>query len=169
MPLLTTAQLRGRIETAITDDGLQAIIDACESEIVRRYGPHDTGLHNFHANPWGYNDIIVLPRAASEITSIHDRKIDGDTLIDADDYYMETPFIIARRSMTFWPLHAVVAYVPEDESAIRREVLVQLCLLSIHFSGFEYLKTPELTIQGSDYQVEREKVLRQLRRKPVLS
>lgn len=169
MPLLTTAQLRQHIETGVDDSELQSIIDANEQEIIRRHGEHETGSFIHHSDRYIPDSLIVLPRAADSIVSITEHTLDGDTLLVADDYHMHTPYIILRRGGYYWRDHVVVEYIPRDENAIRKSVLIKLCQLDIHFSGFDYLKTPELTIDGADHQSEREKVLRQLRRKPVIA
>jgi hypothetical protein len=155
MPLFATlADLRKHVETELDDAALSVIVNAEEAAIEQRAGPVATATEYF---PGGVG-TLWLSRAPSAITTV---TVDGVEL-DAARYALVGRS--ALRSLAgLWGRDVTVTYVPEDTTAQRRLVLVQLVKLALAYSGFSSLRLDgHVSEQPLAYTQERERLLSML-------
>lgn len=163
--LLTVAQLREHVQTDLSDAALQRILDAEEGEIVRRYGSHTEASETLQ----GGDRLLFLNRPAASIGEVVETVGVGDTVLDAADYrlwddgrYLERLTTGANPSL-YWAERVTVTYVPADQSAQRRLVLVQLVKLALAYAGLRSESVGgDYSMSTLDYVAEREKLLQSL-------
>lgn len=135
MSLLTPADLQALgIGLDLDTAALQGVIDAEEAELVRRFGPNYPGPQT--ETVLGRRGAsLFLMRAIESVTSIVSYLYLGDTVpvtLVAADYLIWNDEGRVQRVPTgpnaaaYWGERATVVYVPFDDTALRKSVLVQL-------------------------------------------
>lgn len=163
--LLTVIELREHVQTDLADAALQRILDAEEGEIVRRYGPHTEATETLR----GGDRLLFLARPATAISEVVETVGVVDTVLDAADYRLWDGGRCLERLTTgsipslYWAERVSVAYVPADQSAQRKLVLVQLVKLALAYSGLRSESVGgDYSATTLDYVAEREKLLQSL-------
>lgn len=135
MSLLTIGYLRSKVETALDDDDLQAIIDDEESEVNRRFGQPGDGTTAVAETLSGGDGELFLSRPFVSISSVSERASlnSSDATLGASDYltWPEQGRITRMTTGRSWGARVVVIYVPIDERARRRQVLTELVRLTL--------------------------------------
>lgn len=172
--LLTPTQFRGHQATSVSDSALQDIIDAEESEIVSRYGPHASHVDNFWDPTPG--PFLFPLRPIQSITSIVETLVwmpdmvgfaETTWTLDASDYELAAGGKEIRRLLTGthgrfrWGQRVVATYVPVAETAKRLLALVNLVKLNLAFNGLdqESFGGREYMMTAGDYNAKREALL----------
>lgn len=167
MALLTLAQMREHVETDLVDDALQRLIDAEEEEILRRLGAPLTQTESF---PVRSQTQLYLSRRASTIVSITE-EIEGGatTTLAADDYELWWNQSLEREPdgtnpRSSWGERVTVVYTPQDTTAQRIGLLVQLVQLAVRYTGVqsESIGSGDYSATSHDYLRERERLFRRL-------
>lgn len=172
MALITKAQLQEHYETDLADDALDRVIDACDAEIVKRFGPHT--LQTDTMREVQLSTSIFLSRRATTITSVTEeiRSEDGlidETVLAADDYKLRRGNLELERladgtnGRTRWGDIVTVVYIPTDETALRTRVEIELCMLALEFDALDEERTGDYTSRRRKYEDEREGLLAALR------
>ena len=165
--LLTVGELREHLETDLSDEALQRILNAEEAEIVRRHGPTATQAETLD----GGETLLFLSRTASSITSVVETESDNltQTTLASDDYRLLPAGKVERlvtgtNPASYWAHLVTVTYVPEDQAAQRRLVLVQLAMLAAKYNAMKSESVGGGDYSGTslDYTLERERLLRSL-------
>ena len=164
--LLTVTELRQHVETDLLDAALQRYLDANETEIIRRYGPHATATETLR----GGSAWLLLSRDALSITAVTETVLETATTLAADDYELWHGGASLWREQDgthtrwAWGDEVTVVYVPVDTSAQRTAVLVKLCVLDVQYSGLksESIGGGDHGETTADYPTERERLLRSL-------
>jgi hypothetical protein len=165
--LLTVAQMRTHLETGLTDEALQRLLDAEESEIVARYGAHTSATETLPGN----GEWLILGRTPSSITSVTETETDNATatVLAANDYRLWAGGQLERLSTGtngryYWAPLVQVVYVPQDANDQRRAALVKLVTLSAAYTGTkaESIGSGDYSVTAADYTAERERILRSL-------
>lgn len=138
-PLLLAdeAQVRG-VGTDMADDDLQAIIDAEEALMVRRFGAHGTGVATVTEVLMRQGRNVYPPRPFVSVSSVKTAPYPGGSLttLASTDYYTWA----ARGYVELYPGGLLIdtigeavtlVYVPVDDRALRKEVLLNLVKLTI--------------------------------------
>lgn len=137
MPLLFAdeAQARG-VGTDMDEDALQELIDAEEVQMVRRFGAHGDGVATVTGVFMRHGRNIYPPRPYLSITSVKTAAYPGGTLttLAATSWYAWANYIelypggllVDNSGET-----VSVTYVPVDDRALRKEVLLNLVKLTI--------------------------------------
>jgi len=164
MSLITPAELLEHVETDLSTTALQRIIDGQEKAITRLYGEHETQTQTFFPN---YSKVIYPTRRVSSVTSIVERDGDTDTTLAADDYEITNSIRLDRlptgtNPRTYWAPRVHVTYVPESESALRIQVLIDLCKLTIAYNALKREATGDYSAETKEYQKERQDIMSQL-------
>lgn len=169
--LITPTQLREHIETTLTDDALQTIIDAEESALNDAVGSLGTQIEEFDdATP---GDLIFPARTISTITSIVEKWPDNflggyqPVTLDANDYEIVPGNKSIRRlgsgthSATLWGRRVVVTYTPNAETAKRVLALINLCKLNIAYTGLksESIGGGEYSMTQGEYDTQRAQII----------
>ena len=187
--LLAPADIHGLIETDLSDASIQLLIDGEEAAIVDRYGPHLTADEVFetaeydlanggnfpHGYPWGEvypmgkSAWIILSRNASSITTVNETIGQITRTLASADYALREGRRLERlptgpTPRLGWGHRTEVIYIPVDDTARRKRVLLDLVRLSIEKRGIQQEKSGEFMIRlYDDYQKEREDILMELR------
>lgn len=167
MTLLTVTQLRGHVESDLDDTALQRLLDSEDAEIVRLFGPVSSATE-LHA---GGADVVqlVLDRQIASITSVTE-VVDGtSTTLSADDYRQWWGQSLERlddgtNPRSSWGERVTVVYVPNDATAQRTAVLIQLVQLALRYTGLrqESVGQGDYAATMLDQRRERARLLGQL-------
>lgn len=136
MGLLTVAELREHVESALPDTALERLLAGCELAIAGWAGPlsfdEDGAVEAVTETMNAPGRTLLLlrqaPVAVTSVTDIHGG-IEAD--LDASEYRIEGRHL-RRLAMALWGERTVVTFTPTDDSAIRRTVLVQLVQLELN-------------------------------------
>jgi hypothetical protein len=164
MSLLTTDELRQHVETDLSDEALQRIIDAQEERIDDRCGASGTQTQAFSPN---YSNVLFPYRKVASITSIVETVGDTSTTLAADDYRVVNGKRIDRlgtgtNPRTYWAPDVLVSYVPEGKTDQRITVLINLCKLDIEYSGLKSESIGDHSESHEGYLDEREEIIADL-------
>jgi len=134
--LLTAAEAQARgVGTALSSADLQAIIDAEEALMIATFGPHSDGVATVTEKVARRGRFIYLRRPILSVTSVNEASYPGGTnaLIAATSYYVWTDGsgriemypggVLAEASGDQF---MTVVYVPIDDRALRKEVLLNI-------------------------------------------
>ena len=158
--LLTLAQIREHVETDLSNDALQRLIDSEDAEIVQRYGALSTQTETLR----GGSERLFLSRLVSSITSISEEVGETTTTLAADDYELWWHQELDRHGRSTWGERVTIVYVPQTMTAQRTAVLTQLVQLAVRYNGVEQesVGSGDYSATSADYQRERERLLRKL-------
>lgn len=161
MALLTVTQFLEHFDTDLGTDALQRLLDDAEREIVRRFGEH-TSQVDFRL---GLGGSVFLSRPASEITEVIETIAGEETTLAADDYQILNGGRQLERDpdgtngRTTWGERVQITYFPEDDSARRIRVQIDLVKLAIQYEGLDSSRYGNVSVDGGDYQRRREEIL----------
>jgi len=146
--LLTAADVRAHVETALDDVALQTIVDRVDADLVQRAGPHSGPLTETVS---GRTRSAYVSRPIASITSVRE----GATMA------AETPALSPVDEYRAWPAEGrierlpvggsfaaivEVVYAPVDVTEQRKRVLLELVRLDLAQSGRAQERV------GSDYR-----------------
>lgn len=170
MALLTADEVRDHVESDLVDDALQRIIDAADAEIIRRLGALASQTEVIP----GDGLFIYLARKASSVTSITERyAVSGFSLSDLalaasdydllDDGYRIERLTTGTNAASRWNGQATVVYVPQDRTAERKMLLVQLVKSDLKHEGHLVATAGDVKVQQlGSYAEERASLFRAL-------
>ena len=175
MPLLTAADVRAHVDTALDDTAIQAVIDRLDADLVQRAGPHSGPLTEVLR---GGTPSVYLRRPVATLTSVREgATLDAST--PALDLVAEirlwtaegrverigaNPWpAIGSAPLAFAPLVEVV-YDPVDDTAPRQRVLLELVRLDLAQSGRARERIGAgYAYTALDYDARRDSLIRELR------
>lgn len=147
MSLLTVAEARARVNTSLTDDQLQDVIDQVEAEITGLIGPpQDDGNTVTHTvTKRGGTSCLFMPSEIGSVVSIVE-----DTVTLESTQYQIWPAGVIERLPVDWALwggdRCVVTYKPADDRPKRKGVIIDLLRLDLSRTTME-----EESIGGDEY------------------
>ena len=166
---LSVASLKNHVPVIpqnVTDDALQALLNAAETEINARRGAlgdpiverHFAGLRTF----W-----LARPAAsAGDIASIVEDEAGALTTLASDDWYLHPNLMLLVRlkngthPSSRWASEVVTTFTPLDDTSERIRVQVALVKLDLAFTGWASVSTQsEGRTALADYKAEREALL----------
>lgn len=165
MPLLTVDDVRARLTTAISDSALEDVIADEESELIRRCGAHGDGATAITEIATAYGGMVFLSRPIVSVTSVAEYADLGGsaTTLAATSYlvWSDGGYITRLPSGTTWGARMVVVYVPQDDRARRRQVLLELIRIAVEQSVFrsetiEGFEDKYSYVVAQDWQMARE-------------
>lgn len=134
--LLTAAEAQAQgVGLLLSTDALQSLIDAEEAEMIQRFGPHGDGVTQVTVTVRPQGAFLNLPRPFVSITSVTASPYPGGsaTAIASDQRYTwgDEGRIELYPSGFYWAVWdartvATVTYVPADDRALRKMVLLSL-------------------------------------------
>lgn len=137
----------------LSDATLQDLIDREEAEIIRRYGAHYVNPSTtITATREGGGPNLFLNRPILSVSSIAEYMYLGDTastLLTSEYFVWANQGRIQRLGSTYatqatWGAYATVVYVPQDDSTLRAQVIIELVRIAaaqqtgIDISGYGY-------------------------------
>lgn len=169
--LIRVDELKEHVETDLSDDVIDRLIDDADAEIVKRYGPHVTQIDTFeNVNA---ATAIYLSRNASAITSVTEEVRDGEgsyteTVLASDDYKLRRNNLSLERlrdgtnPRATWGHVVTIVYVPDDDGTRRIRVEIDLVRLAIEYNALSTEDTGDYRSSSLRYSDERESLLRTL-------
>lgn len=126
MSLVTIEEARARVNTALGDEALQAVIDRIEADLTRKIGPaqDDTGVVVHTVIGYGEGECFFLPSEAAEIVSVEE---DGQTLAATEWRYYAGG--VLEKARGHWFGQVEVVYKPADDRPARKQVIIDLLRL----------------------------------------
>jgi hypothetical protein len=143
---VTVAEVRALVKTALSGDDLQAVVNREEEELVRRFGPHyaevDGEEITVSETHYGDGGTIWLNRTPKSIVTVteYSSLLPSDTgsALTTSHYYLDPMGgALVRGSYLGWGRRVVVEYVPEDDNALRKSVLIDLVRLALNTMPFQ--------------------------------
>lgn len=142
MPTLLTAdEVRDHIETDLVDDALTRVIEAADAEIINKLGAVASQVENL---PGGGVELF-LARRASAVSEVIERFDLGfgpqETTLEDDDFSLRPDGMRVERLFTgtnpapYWRGEIKVTSTPDDDSARRKLLLVNLVKLELGYTG----------------------------------
>lgn len=158
--------IREHVETGITDDALQVLLDDAQAQVEGRFGTDE----DITIRLVGGTPMLRLHRPALAITSINESSQDRTplyTLTNIDYDLIHAGRTLIRLTGGYWgefswaPVVDVV-YTPKPEQALRDRVVVDLVKLAVQYNALEQESIGSITGYQSrslDYLRERERLL----------
>ncbi len=141
MPLLTVDEIRARgVSTDLTDDALEDVLADEEAEMIRRCGAHGDGVTAITETATAYGGQLFLNRPIVSVSSVAEYTDLGGTAtaLAATSYiaWLNEGYITRLPTGATWGVRMVVVYVPANDSALRRQVLIELVRIAVNQSAF---------------------------------
>ncbi len=159
--LVTCAEVRAQTGTDLPDATVQPIIDACEAEMLACAGPHykaDGITERFYLGQ-ATQANLYLSRPIGSVKSV----TEAGEAVDADAYEVWAEHgMLARVDGSYWTGAVVVVYVPVDDTAQRKQVLIDLCRLEIERKAMQTERIADYSYQAPDWDAAKAKLLRSL-------
>lgn len=168
MSLVEIADVRALIKTGESNTNLQALIDRIEDDIVRRFGAHYVGgSTTVEESVEGGAENIYLRRRIGSVDTITERVYLGDTAteLEATDYYAWAAQGRIQRlpEGRAWGRLVTVTFVPHDDNAQRKQVIIDLVRLDLERTGKQSENVAgEYSYTAPEWELERARLLRRL-------
>lgn len=170
MALITAADVRRKVQTALDDTDLTAIIAEEEAALVARLGAHGDGVTPITEIARRSGGSVWLKRPAVSVTSLSEAPYGGATFttIDATSYYtypMQGRIDVYPASISDTDESRIVSvvYVPADDQAARKRVLTELVRLALEQTAMRQESVAgEYSYTAPDWDVQRAKLYRSL-------
>jgi len=130
MSLVSPAEARALINTSLSDENLQTIIDRVEAQITEKIGEPQNDGHTIEVSKVlrGEGSNLFMPTEIYTVTRI----VEDDVLLDADEYQTWHGGVIERLPAgTYWGNRCEVDYKPTDDRLKRAQVIVDLVRLTL--------------------------------------
>lgn len=131
MSSLTVEEVQGLVETDLSPESLQLLIDAAEQAIARVAGPTGEVVEIRD----GGSSVVILNRFAAAIGSVREASATED--LNEDDFWLRSDRRSIDRLATgpsparLWRGPVVVTYTPVDEVAERKAIALKLVQLDL--------------------------------------
>lgn len=175
MSTLSIAELQAQVETALDNTTLQQIIDAVELEIQSYAGPAAGKI--WEVEP-GIVTTLQLPTSAASITSVTEftdaRSEPTETALSSDDYELSSNGWDLRRlsdgtnPRDVWGWRVAITYTPTTQTALRKQVAIQLARLDIAHSAYASENMADASASSKDIRREKANILRRMPRSGIV-
>jgi hypothetical protein len=164
MSLVTVEEVRALIETALSDEDLEAIIEREEAVMVKRIGANydpDTPLVE---TVEGRGKYLFLERPITSITTITEARCLGDEMTElaTDEFHIwhEQGKLIRLPRWTCWGEVVTVTYQPKDDNETRKALLIDLLRLTLERTGLKSESVAgEYSYTAPDWDTSRDRLL----------
>ena len=167
MSLVTIADVRALVQTSLSNENLQSIIDREEFEIVERFGAHyavtgETPASVTETLEGDAKRNLYLRRRIASVSAIID---DGATLTTSSYRLWGKQGRIERLPLgAAWGDVVQVTYVPYDDNLTRKAVIIELVRIALNRTAMKSESVSgEYSYTAADnWETERNKILRRL-------
>ena len=131
MSLVSVADLRAFINTSLSDEALQGVIDRVEAEITARIGPPQDDQLSVTITKTlnGEGENLFFPTELSSVVSVVE---DGVTLT-SDEYRIWSAGVLERQPCSaHWGRRCVVTYKPADDRPRRTGAIIDLVRIDLN-------------------------------------
>ena len=164
--LVTLVELRSLVKTPLGDLDLQTILDRVEAEVIALSGAHYAVGAKVTETHFGGYPSLWLKRKATSISKVTETQFtDEDVILVAADYKLYGPIgrLVRLPSGTVWGEQVVVEYVTQDDSPLRKDVIIELTRLAIERTAMNSESVSgEYSYSAPDWDARRNKLLRRL-------
>ena len=162
--LLTLPQASALIETGTPNDILDGFIDDADAAIKREYGPH-SGARTETLHPVGGRLWLSVP--ATTVASVaeygaNELAVNAKKVASATYELRFGGRALSRVDREF-EANVIVVYTPQDTTAIRKAMLIDLVRLADQYEGVSISTVGPVTTHYLDYHRERRAILGRLR------
>jgi len=160
--LVSVTEVKARIKTTLGDSDLQTVIDQVEAEVITSFGAYYvSGMPMVVEMLGGGLCNLYLRRRLASIGSIVD---DGTTLTTNDYRLWASQGRIERLPAgTRWGVMVVVKYLPTDDSAKWRGVIIDLVRLTLERTAMKSESISEYSYTAPEWGAEEAVILRRLK------
>jgi hypothetical protein len=141
MPLLMPSEVRARVPNTLSDSALYDVIAEEEAELVRHFGAHGDGTTAVIETVTAYGGMLFLGRPFVSVSSVAEYSDLGGTATTLTTAsYLTWPsggYLTRLPSGSDWGARVVVTYVPVDDRARRRQVLIELVRIAVNQTAFK--------------------------------
>lgn len=167
MPLVTVADVRRKVQTDLDDTDLLDIITDEENEVIRRCGAHGDGVTAVTEVYDGRERVnLFLRRPAVSVSSVTTAAKGGGTAsaVSATSYQVwDNEGRIEHLGGSWGSGIVTVTYVPVDDQARRRQVIVELVRLAVEQTAMKSESVGgEYSYQAPDWEQQRARLYRRL-------
>lgn len=130
MSLVTVAQARALLNTPLTDENLQEVIDRVEAQITERVGAPQTDAYatTLAKTLRGEGENLFMPTEIYSVVSV----VEDTVTLDATEYQTYGGGVIERLPLgTSWGDRVTVTYKPADDRKKRTQVIIDLVRLTL--------------------------------------
>lgn len=134
--LVSPANVKALINTAMSDDNLQTVIDRIEAQVTAKIGAPQTDTYTTELvkTMRGEGISLFMPTEIYSVVSI----AEDLTTLDADQYQTWGGGVIERLPIgSSWGDRCVVTYKPADDRLKRTEVIINLVRLVIERTAMQ--------------------------------
>lgn len=129
--LVSPADAKALINTSMTDENLQKVIDRIEAQVTKRIGApwtDDTTPSQVVKTMRGEGMSLFFPTEIHDVVSI----VEDDIELTADEYRQWAGGVLERLPMNArWGDVCVVTYQPADDRLKREQVIISLVRLTL--------------------------------------
>lgn len=125
MSLVTVANARALINTGLSDNNLQIVIERVEEQVTARVGAPQTDAYatTIVKTMRGEGENLFMPTDIYSVVSI----VEDQVTLTSDEYRTWGGGVIERLPMgTLWGDRVVVTYTPADDRKVRSQVIIDL-------------------------------------------
>lgn len=169
MSLVTTTQVRAVIQTTLSDEQLQSLIEREEAEIITRFGEHYVDASTTVVETLAGDGLrsLYLRRRIAQVTAI---TVDGVELSATDYRVWGGQGRIERLPMgSSWGFSRTltelvqVTYVPYNDNAVRAGIVLDLVRIALSRTGLKSESIAgEYSYTAEDWDVVRARILNRL-------
>lgn len=163
MSLVSPADVRVLVNTSLSNENLQVVIDRVEAEITAKIGApqNDGGTVQIVKTLAGEGENLFFPTDLSAIVSV----MEDSVTLDSDEYQIWGGGVLEKLPLgARWGRRCVVTYKPVDDRPKRTQAVIDLVRLELnrtamkseHIAGEYSYTAPE------DWERERRKIFRRL-------
>jgi len=162
MSLLSVSECRALINTSLTDNQLQAVIDRAEAEVTVRVGApqnNDGTVSNTFTLSGGLPHLF-LPAEIASVVSVNANGV----MLTADEYQIRVGGMLERKPFTkLWEDPVTVVVRLRDDRAERKTVIIDLVRLDLNRTAFQAESVGgEYSYSAFGWERERTRILRRL-------
>jgi hypothetical protein len=138
MSLVTVAEVQAATGSPLSTTDLQVIIDRTEDELTDLAGPYDASAMT--ENLKGGRESLMLKRPVTAVTSVTEYTLSDmvtGTVLAASKYYLFPDHGLLKRAGQVWGPLVKVIYTPQDQTALRKQVIIDLIRLDLARTGLK--------------------------------
>lgn len=166
MSLVTIADARTLIATGLSDEKLQEVIDRAEQAVIERFGEHYVDADTTVSDTLeGGSENLYLRRRITSVESIQEATLLGSTpaTLEATTYFVWGMQGRIQRLYAKWGKAITVQYVPYNDNAKRKDVIIGLIRLELERTAMKSESIAgEYSFSAPDWEVDRARLLRRL-------
>lgn len=130
MSLVTPTDVKALINTSMSDENLQTVIDRVEAQITARIGAPQTDAYATEVvkTMRGEGEYLFMPTEIYSVVSI----VEDTNTLTSDQYQTWAGGVIERLPVdSHWGDRCVVTYKPTDDRLVRAQVIIDLVRIVI--------------------------------------